>query len=73
MNHLLTFSDKQVTRDSSKFIKKGHVKIYSRYTGKLLFEGIQKPTREGNNKVIVPGSIAAARKFFYFTEYLVNR
>ena len=64
MSHLITFSDKQVTKDSSKFIKKGHVKIYSRYTGKLLFEGIQRPTREGNNKVIVPGSIAAARKFF---------
>lgn len=65
MNHLLTFSDKQTMKDAGKFIKKGHVKIYSRYTGKLLFEGIHRtPTREGNNKVIVPGSITAARKFF---------
>ncbi|MDD3122062.1 MAG: hypothetical protein PHC62_00940 [Candidatus Izemoplasmatales bacterium] len=63
----LKFTDIQNVKDSGKLIKRGHVQIYSKQTGKLLFEGIHHNDDlidEGDNKVIVPGSILAARKFF---------
>lgn len=64
-NKTMKFTDRQVNRDYS-LIKKGHVKIYSKQTGNLLFEGLDSSNlrNEGDNKVIVPGSILAARKFF---------
>lgn len=70
MRKLKKFTELQSTKDSSKLIKRGHVKIYSKQTGRLLFEGLHNgnglpnPVNEGDNKVIVPGSILAARKFF---------
>lgn len=62
----LKFTDIQTGKDNSTLIKRGHVKIYSKQTGRILFEGIHdiEPDHEGDNKVIVPGSILAARKFF---------
>ena len=63
----LHFTDIQVSKDASKFFKKGHVKIFSKNSGKMIFEGIHYPqnkVNEGDNKVILPGSILAARKFF---------
>ena len=70
MRKLKKFTELQNTKDSSKFVKRGHVRIFSRQTGNLLFEGLhngsglEEPIEDGDNKVIVPGSILAARKFF---------
>ena len=67
---IMKFTDMQILKDSGKLIKKGHVRIYSKQTGHILFEGLHSgsgiitPDHEGDNKVIVPGSILAARKFF---------
>lgn len=68
---IMKFTDMQILKDSGKLIKKGHVRIYSKQTGNLLFEGLHNGSgmddtliNEGDNKVIVPGSILAARKFF---------
>ena len=67
---IIKFTDIQTPKDSGKLIKKGHVRIYSKQTGRILFEGLHNgsgiinPDHEGDNKVIVPGSILAARKFF---------
>lgn len=65
-NNMMKLTDKQKISDIGKMIRRGHVKIYSRQTGNLLFEGLDQrvPDTEGDNKVIVPGSIIAARKFF---------
>lgn len=67
----IKFTDIQTPKDSGKLIKRGHVRIYSKQTGNLLFEGLHSGSgmddtliNEGDNKVIVPGSILAARKFF---------
>lgn len=66
MRKMKKFTEFQSSKDSLHLVKKGHVRIYSKQTGNLLFEEIQhnKPEREGDNKVITPGSILAARKFF---------
>ena len=65
-NKTMKLTDIQKTHDIGKMIRRGHVKIFSKKTGNLLFEGLdRKLESEGDNKVIVPGSILTARKFFH--------
>lgn len=62
-NKHLHLTDKTPFMEKTQFIK-GKVKIVSKQTGNTLFEAFEPIKREGDNKVILPGSIQAAMKFF---------
>lgn len=59
----LHFTDRNPVEDKAQFIK-GKVRIVSKQTGNTLFEEFVPIERNGDNKVIIPGSIQAAMKFF---------